>query len=109
MKRIVLFLATNLAVLVVLSVVVSLLGVDKYLTQQGIDYRSLLVFAAVIGFGGAFISLLMSKTMAQWSTGAHLIAGSESPTEAWLVQTVQRLAARGRSGMPGGAVYEGAP
>ena len=109
MKRIVLFLATNLAVLVVLSVVVSLLGVDKYLTQQGIDYRSLLVFAAVIGFGGAFISLLMSKTMAKWSTGAHLIDGSESPTEAWLVQTVQRLAQRAGIGMPEVAVDEGAP
>ena len=67
-------------------VVVSLLGVDKYLTQQGIDYQSLLVFAAVIGFGGAFISLLMSKPIAKWSTGAHLIDGSEGPAEAWLVQ-----------------------
>jgi heat shock protein HtpX len=109
MKRIVLFLATNLAVMVVLSVVVSLLGVDRYLTQQGIDYRSLLVFAAVIGFGGAFISLLMSKAIAKWTTGAHLIDGSEGPTEAWLVQTVQRLARSAGIGMPEVAVYQGAP
>ncbi len=109
MKRIVLFLATNLAVLVVLSVVVSLLGVDRYLTQQGIDYRSLLVFAAVIGFGGAFISLLMSKTIAKWSTGAHIIDGSEGSSEYWLVQTVKRLAERAGIGMPEVAVYEGAP
>jgi heat shock protein HtpX len=109
MKRIVLFLATNVAVLVVLSVVAGLLGVDRYLTAQGIDYRMLLVFAAVIGFGGAFISLLMSKTMAKWSTGARLIDGSEGATEAWLVQTVQRLAQRAGIGMPEVAVYEGAP
>jgi len=109
MKRIVLFLATNLAVMVVLSVVVSLLGVDRFLTQQGIDYRSLLVFAAVIGFGGAFISLLMSKTMAKWSTGAHVIDGSEGSTEYRLVQTVKRLADRAGLGMPEVAVYEGAP
>ncbi|MGE5129690.1 MAG: protease HtpX [Sphingomonadaceae bacterium] len=109
MKRIVLFLATNLAVMVVLSVVVSLLGVDRYLTQQGIDYRSLLVFAAVIGFGGAFISLLMSKTIAKWSTGAHVIDGSEGSAEQWLVQTVKRLAERAGIGMPEVAVYEGAP
>jgi heat shock protein HtpX len=109
MKRIVLFLATNLAVMVVLSVVVSLLGVDRYLTQQGIDYRSLLVFAAVIGFGGAFISLLMSKTVAKWTTGAHVIDGSEGSTEYWLVQTVKRLAERAGIGMPEVAVYEGAP
>ena len=109
MKRIVLFLATNLAVLVVLSVVVSLLGVDRYLTQQGIDYRSLLVFAAVIGFGGAFISLLMSRTIAKWTTGAHLIDGSEGPTEAWLAQTVQRLAHSAGIGMPEVAIYQGAP
>jgi len=109
MKRIVLFLATNLAVMVVLSVIVSLLGVDRYLTQQGIDYRSLLVFAAVIGFGGAFISLLMSKTIAKWSTGAHLIDGSEGSAEYWLVQTVKRLAERAGIGMPEVAVYEGAP
>jgi len=109
MKRIVLFLATNIAVLLVLSLVINLLGVGQFLTQQGIDYGTLLVFSAVIGFGGAFISLLMSKPIAKWSTGAHVIDGSEGAAEAWLVQTVQRLAQRAAIGMPEVAVYEGAP
>ncbi|HXZ51580.1 MAG TPA: M48 family metalloprotease, partial [Burkholderiales bacterium] len=109
MKRIVLFLATNIAVLLLLSIVINLLGVGQFLTQQGIDYGSLLVFAAVIGFGGAFISLLMSKAVAKWSTGAHIIDGSEGSTENWLVQTVKRLAERAGVGMPEVAVYEGAP
>jgi heat shock protein HtpX len=108
MKRIALFLATNIAVLLVLTVVINLLGVGQFLTKQGIDYRSLLVFSAVIGFGGAFISLLMSKTMAKWSTGARVIDGSEGSTESWLVQTVKRLAERAGIAMPEVAVYEGA-
>ncbi len=109
MKRIALFLATNIAVLLVLSVVINLLGVGQFLSRQGIDYGTLLVFSAVIGFGGAFISLLMSKPIAKWSTGAHLIDGSEGPTESWLVQTVKRLAERAGIGMPEVALYEGAP
>jgi heat shock protein HtpX len=108
MKRIALFLATNIAVLLVLTVVINLLGVGQFLTKQGMDYRSLLVFSAVIGFGGAFISLLMSKTMAKWSTGARVIDGSEGSTESWLVQTVKRLAERAGIAMPEVAVYEGA-
>jgi len=109
MKRIALFLATNIAVLLVLSLVINLLGVGRYLTQQGIDYGTLLVFSAVIGFGGAFISLLISKPVAKWSTGAHAIDGSEGAAQAWLVQTVQRLARSAGVGMPEVAVYEGAP
>jgi len=109
MKRIVLFLGTNIAVLLVLSFFMSVFGVGRWLTAQGIDYRALLVFSAIIGFAGAFISLLMSKPMAKWSTGAHLIDGSEGQTEAWLVQTVQRLARSAGIGMPEVAVYEGAP
>jgi heat shock protein HtpX len=109
MKRIVLFLATNIAVLLVLSVVINLLGVGQFLSERGIDYGTLLAFSAVIGFGGAFISLLMSKTIAKWSTGAHLIDGSEGQAEAWLVQTVRLLAERAGIGMPEVAVYEGAP
>ena len=109
MKRIVLFLGTNIAVLLVLSFFVSVLGVGRWLTAQGIDYTQLLVFSAIIGFAGAFISLLMSKPIAKWSTGAHVIDGSEGPAEAWLVQTVQRLAQRAGIGMPEVAVYEGAP
>ena len=109
MKRIALFLGTNIAVLVVLSIVVRLLGVDRFLTAQGIDYASLMIFSTVIGFGGAFISLAMSKTIAKWSTGAHVINGSEGSTEQWLVQAVRRLAQQAGIGMPEVAVYEGAP
>jgi heat shock protein HtpX len=109
MKRVVLFLATNLAVLLVLSVVISLLGLDRWLSAEGIDYRGLLAFSAVLGFGGALISLAMSKTMAKWSTGARVIDGTEGTTEYWLVQTVRSLAAKAGIGMPEVAVYEGAP
>jgi len=109
MKRVVLFLATNLAVLLLLSVVIGVLGLDRWLAAEGIDYRGLLVFSAVIGFGGSFISLALSKTMAKWSTGAHVIDGTEGATEQWLVQTVRRLAERAGVGMPEVAVYEGAP
>jgi heat shock protein HtpX len=109
MKRVVLFLATNLAVLLLLSVVISLLGLDRWLTAEGIDYRGLLLFSAVLGFGGSFISLAMSKTIAKWSTGARVIDGTEGTTEYWLVQTVKQLAAKAGIGMPEVAVYEGAP
>jgi heat shock protein HtpX len=70
MKRIVLFLLTNLAVLLVLSITARLLGIDRYLTASGLNMTMLLAFAALIGFGGSFISLFMSKSMAKWSTGA---------------------------------------
>ena len=109
MKRIVLFLATNIAVLLLLSVAISVLGLDRWLTAEGIDYQKLLAFSAVLGFGGAFISLLISKTIAKWSTGAQLIDGSEGTTQYWLVQTVQKLAERAGIGMPEVAVYEGPP
>jgi heat shock protein HtpX len=109
MKRVVLFLATNIAVLLLLSVVISLLGLDRWLTAEGIDYAGLLAFSAVIGFGGSFISLLMSKTMAKWSTGARIIDGTEGTTEYWLVQTVKQFAAKAGIGMPEVAIYEGAP
>src|SRR4051812_47861604 len=109
MKRIVLFLVTNLAVMLVLSVVVSVLGVDRFLTAEGLNLQMLLVFSAVIGFGGSFISLAMSKTIAKWSTGARLIDGSEGSTEYWLVNTVKSLAERAGVGMPEVAIFEGAP
>jgi heat shock protein HtpX len=109
MKRVVLFLATNIAVLLLLSVVISLLGLDRWLSAEGIDYRGLLGFSAVLGFGGSFISLALSKTMARWSTGARVIDGTEGTTEYWLVQTVKSLAAKAGIGMPEVAVYEGAP
>jgi len=107
MKRIVLLIATNFAVMLVLSVVVSVLGLDQWLTAEGIDYYSMLVMSAVFGFGGAFISLLMSKWIAKMSTGAQVIDGSEGTTQYWLVQTVQRLAQEAKIGMPEVAVYEG--
>jgi heat shock protein HtpX len=109
MKRIVLFLATNIAVLLVLSVIVSVLGLDRWLTAEGIDFTSLLIFSAVIGFGGAIISLLISKWMAKMSTGARVIDGSEGTTEYWLVETVGKLAQKAGIGMPEVAIFEGAP
>ena len=109
MKRIVLFLATNLAVLLVLSFFLNVLGVGHFMKQEGLDLTALLAFSAIVGFAGAIISLLMSKPMAKWSTGARIIDGSEGSTEFWLVQTVQRLAERANIGMPDVAVYEGEP
>ncbi len=109
MKRIVLFLVTNLAVVLVLSVVASLLGVNRYLTANGLNLGALLMFAALMGFGGSFISLLMSKTMAKWSTGAQVIQSPSSSTEVWLVDTVARLAQRANLPMPEVAIYEGEP
>jgi len=109
MKRIFLFLATNLAVVLLLSVIASVLGVDRFLTQNGLDLQSLLWFSLLMGFGGSFISLLMSKQIALWSTGAHVIKAPEGAHEQWLVATVRRLADKANIGMPEVAVYEGAP
>jgi heat shock protein HtpX len=109
MKRVVLFLATNLAVVLLLSVIINLFGLDRWLAAEGIDYTGLLMFSAVVGFAGSFISLLISKTAAKWSTGAHVIDGSEGTTQYWLVQTVKRLADKAGIGMPEVAMYEGAP
>ena len=107
MKRVLLLVATNVAVMVVLSIVVSALGLDRWLTAEGIDYTTLLFMSAVFGFGGSIISLLMSKSIAKWSTGAHVIDGSEGSTEYWLVQTVRKLADSAGIGMPQVAVYDG--
>src|SRR5882672_8054882 len=107
MKRVLLLIATNLAVMVVLSIVVSVLGFDRWLSANGIDYFSLLVFSAIFGFGGAFISLLLSKTIAKWSVGAQVIDGSEGTTQYWLVQTVHKLADAAGIGKPEVAIYEG--
>ncbi|EJL82317.1 Zn-dependent protease with chaperone function [Herbaspirillum sp. CF444] len=109
MKRIFLFLATNIAVLVVMSVILSLLGVDKFLTRAGLNLPMLLVFSIVVGFTGSIISLLMSKTMAKWSTGARVIDTPVNSTEVWLVNIVGKLAQRAGIGMPEVAVYEGEP
>ena len=109
MKRILLFIATNIAVLVVMSVILSLLGVDRFLTRSGLNLPMLLVFSLVVGFTGSIISLLMSKSMAKWSTGARVIDTPMNGTEAWLLQTVGKLAQRAGIGMPEVAVYEGDP
>ena len=106
MKRIFLFLVTNIAVLAVLSITVRLLGLDQFLSAQGLDVGSLLVFSAVIGFGGSFISLLMSKWMAKRSVGARVIEVPANLTERWLVDTVQRQAQQAGIGMPEVAVYD---
>ena len=107
-KRIALFLVTNLAVLLVLSVVLRLLGVDQILDESGagINYESLLVLSLVIGFGGSFISLAMSKWMAKRSTGARVIEQPSNEAEAWLVATVERQARQAGIETPEVAVYD---
>jgi len=109
MKRIFLFLVTNLAVMLVLSVTLNLLGVNRFLTAEGLNVGMLVVFSGVVGFTGAIVSLLMSKTMAKFSTGAQVIDTPQSADEQWLVGTVRRLAEKAGIGMPEVAVYEGAP
>lgn len=109
MKRIFLFIATNLAVMFVMSVVLSLLGVNRYLTAHGLQLGTLLAFSLVVGFTGAIFSLLISKPMAKWSTGARVIETPASSTEAWLVNVVQTLAQRAGIGMPEVAIYNGEP
>src|ERR1700687_675475 len=108
MKRVLLFLATNLAVMVVLSITASILGVDRFLAQNGLNMTALMIFALIFGFGGAIISLLISKTMAKLTTAARVIDTPASPDEQWLVATIQRLADKARIGMPEVAIYEGA-
>ena len=107
MKRIALFLMTNLAIIVVLSITLRLLGVERILDEQGagLDLNSLLIFSAVFGFGGAFISLAMSKWIAKRSTGARVITQPANSTEQWLVSTVQRQAQQAGIGMPEVAIF----
>lgn len=106
MKRIFLFLMTNLAIMLVLSFTVHLLGADRFLTQNGLDLTSLLIFAAIFGFGGSFISLLMSKWIAKRSTGAQVIDQPRTETERWLVETVRRQAQQAGIGMPEVAIFD---
>ena len=108
MKRIAMFLVTNIAVMVVLGIVLRLFGLDRYAAQSGVSFGGLLAFSAVIGFGGAIISLLMSKFIAKRSTGAHVITQPANEAEAWLVETVRKLAQKTGIGMPEVAIYEGA-
>jgi heat shock protein HtpX len=109
MKRIFLFLATNLAVVVVLGVVASLLGVNRYLTANGLNLGALLGFAFIMGFGGAIISLLISKPVAKWTSGVQVITGAEGPDERWIVDTVRGFADKAGIGMPEVGVFQGEP
>ena len=111
MKRIFLFLLTNIAVMVVLSITMNVLGVGRFLTAEGLDPVQLLIFSALVGFTGSFISLLLSKWMAKQSTGARVI-NPQAPAnarEAWLVDTVHQLADRAGIGHPEVAIYDGPP
>ena len=107
MKRIVLFVATNLAVLLLLTLVARLLGLDQYITAQGDSFTGLLLFAALFGMGGAFISLAMSKFIAKRQTGAQVITQPQSEAERWLLATVAEHAKAAGIGMPEVAVYQG--
>ncbi|GMV45917.1 MAG: protease HtpX [Pseudomonadota bacterium] len=109
MKRILLFVLTNLAVMLVLGIAANLLGVNRFLTANGLNLGSLLGFALVMGFGGAFVSLLMSKPIAKWSTGAVVINDSPDPTHRWIVGAVERFARTAGVSMPEVALYEGEP
>jgi len=109
MKRIALFVLTNLAIIVVLGVVTSLLGVNNYLSAQGLNLGMLLAFAAVVGFTGAIFSLLISKPMAKWTTGAQVIDQPRNAMEQWLLEVVRRHATKAGVAMPEVAIYEGEP
>ncbi|MDM0045220.1 protease HtpX [Variovorax dokdonensis] len=110
MKRILLFVLTNVLVVAVLGIVASLLGVNRYLTANGLNLGALLGFALIMGFGGAIISLLISKPMAKWSTKLHMIhENPQSADEAWIVDTVRKFADKAGIGMPEVGIFEGEP
>jgi heat shock protein HtpX len=107
MKRVFLFLLTNIAVMAVMTIVLSLLGVNRFLTANGLNVPMLMIFSLVVGFTGAIFSLLISKPMAKWSTGARVIDSPATTMELWLVDTVQRLSQRAGIAIPEVAIYEG--
>ena len=107
MKRIALFLLTNLGVMLVLGPVVNVLGLNRFLSANGLSVTGLLGFSLVMGFGGAFVSLLISKPMAKWTAGVQLINGSPDPKHRWLAATVERLARQAGVRMPEVGIYEG--
>lgn len=106
MKRILLFLATNVAIVLVLSITMRLLGVEPYLNANGLNLSSLLIFAAVMGFGGSFISLAISKWMAKKSMGVQVIESPNNATERWLVDTVRRYSEEASIGMPEVGIFD---
>jgi heat shock protein HtpX len=109
MKRILLFVLTNLAVVLVLGLVASLLGVNRFLTSNGLNLTALLGYALIMGFGGAFISLLISKPVAKWSSGVQVIAQPSNADEKWLVDTVKKLSDKAGIGMPEVGIFVGDP
>ncbi len=109
MKRILLFVLTNVLVVTVLGIVASIFGVNRYLTPNGLNLTSLLGFALVMGFGGAIISLLISKPMAKWTSGVRVINQPQNADEAWIVETVKKLADKAGIGMPEVGIFEGDP
>ena len=109
MKRVMLLIGTNLAIMLVLGLVSTLTGAHRFFTGAGLDLGRLLFFALLMGFGGAFISLWMSKTLAKWSTGARVIESPENSTEFWLVETVRRFSEKAGLPMPEVAIYDGEP
>jgi heat shock protein HtpX len=109
MKRILLLVLTNVLIVVVLGIAASLLGVNRYLTSNGLNLGLLLGYALLIGFGGAFISLLISKPMAKWSSGVQVIAQPQNADEAWIVETVRKFSEKAGIGMPEVGIFEGEP
>jgi len=109
MKRILLFVMTNLAVMVVLGIVINVFGLNRFIDESGLNVGGLMVFSLVVGFGGAIISLLMSKFIAKRSTGAMIINDSQDPTHAWIVESVRRFADKAGVAMPEVGIYEGPP
>jgi len=109
MKRILLLVLTNVLIVVVLGIVASLLGVNRYLTSNGLNLGLLLGYALLIGFGGAFISLLISKPMAKWSSGVQVIEQPQNADEAWIVETVRKFSEKAGIGMPEVGIFEGEP
>ena len=109
MKRILLFVMTNLAVVVVLGIIANVLGLNRFIDAQGLNLTSLLGFALIMGFGGAFISLLISKPVAKWSSGVRVINEPQNADEAWIVDTVKKFADKAQIGMPEVGIFEGAP
>jgi len=109
MKRIFLFVLTNVLVVAVLGIVASLLGVNRYLTANGLNLGALLGFALIMGFGGAIISLLISKPMAKWTSGVRVINQPQNADEAWIVETVRKLSSKAGIGMPEVGIFDGDP
>ncbi len=109
MKRILLFVMTNLAVMVVLGIVASLTGANRFMGANGLDLTTLMMFSLIMGFGGAIISLLISKPVAKWSAGVRVITQPQNVDEAWIVETVRKFADKAGIGMPEVGIFDGAP